>query len=64
MSNELERAVGRLEAKIDIVLANQIIFAERLTLLETFKTRILAYSGLVSVAVGGAWEYFIHSTKA
>lgn len=56
--HELYTRLGRLEAKVDILLERTAADNKRLGKLERFEARVVAISAVVSLAVGTLARFF------
>lgn len=59
---ELERALGRVEAKIDLFLEAQKDHGKRLSVLESFRHQLLGISAAISVAGTVLLDFIRHRT--
>jgi hypothetical protein len=56
MSDEIQRALGRIEGKLDTVLSTQEKHEEQISSLEMVKTQALTLVGIFSVGIPLLWE--------
>lgn len=56
MSEEIQRALGRIEGKLDSVLSTQEKHAEQISGLEKVKTQALTLVGIFSIGIPLLWE--------
>lgn len=66
MTDDIQRVLGRMEAKLDQALSTQAEFKSdfasvhgRVTALEHDKSKIVAVAGFISVTAGILWQYLL-----
>jgi len=62
-SDNVERTLGRVEAKLDILLEDRDSIHHRVGALEEARTKLLTLAAVVSTVVGAAWSYLLHNYR-